>query len=177
MSTNINLLLHTDEESLRKNKIIKSLNFAAITSLVGVGLVSIVIFILIQVINPSSVRREQENVSRNISQFQGRQAKLFVFSNRVENIDKILKIRKNLPSTINGLFAKIPGQLAVDDLEIDDKSVVITAHSRSLAVIGEFVSNFTDLVRNKEIIKSLTLNSLTLDENLSGYQISIQSTL
>ncbi len=177
MSTNINLLLHTDEESLRRRKIIKILNFAAVTSLIGVGLVSFIIFILIQIVNPGSIIKEQEGVLKKISQFQTRQAKLFVFNNRVENIDKILKKRKDLSNTTSILLAKIPSQISVQDFELDDKSVVIEAQSRSLLAIGEFISSFTDMARNKEVIKSLTLNSLILDEGINTYQISIQSAL
>lgn len=177
MSTNINLLLHTDEQSLRHAKIVKSLNFAAVTSLIGVGLVSLSVFILIQITNLGSIIKEQENVLKGISQLQTRQAKLFVFNNRVENIDRLLKTRKDLSNMTNILLAKIPIQLSVRSFELDDKSVAITAESRSLSAIGELVSNFTDMVRNKEVIKSLTLNSLILDEGTNAYQISIQSTL
>lgn len=177
MNTNINLLLRTDEESLKLKKRIKILNFAAAASLIGVGLISLVIFITIQLINTGSIKKQQDNVLGQLSQFQSRQAKLFVLNDRVENIGKILKIRKDLSSAMNGLLAAVPGNLSVDDFEIDDKSLVITGQSRSLAIIGEFINNLTDMVRKKEIIKSLTLNSLTLDESKNTYQISVKSEL
>jgi len=177
MSANINLLLRTDEESLKRKKRIKILNFGAVASLIGVGLTSLIIFISIQVINPESIRREQEGVLRKMSQFQSRQTKLFVLSNRVENIDKILKIRKNFAKIMSGLLAKIPSNLSIDDFEVDDKSVIIAGQSKSLFTIGEFINNLTDMVREKQIIKSLTLNSLTLDEGRNAYQISIKSEL
>jgi len=62
MSTDINLLLRTDEESLRQKKIIKILNSVAIGSLIVVGIISISIFILIQVVGPSSAKKEQQDV-------------------------------------------------------------------------------------------------------------------
>ena len=177
MNANINLLLRTNEESLKRRKRIKILNFAAVGSLLSVGLISLGIFILIQVINPGSIRKEQENVSRKLTQLQSRQAKLFVLNNRIENIDKILKTRKNLSKTMSGLLAKIPSNLSLNDFEVDDKSVIITGQSKSLSVIGEFINNLTDMVHKKEIIKSLTLKSLILDESKSAYQISVKSDL
>jgi hypothetical protein len=177
MSANINLLLRTDEESLKRKRRIKILNFAAVISLMIVGLISLSLFMLIQVVSPESLGKEQENALREISQFQSRQAKLLILNNRVENIDKILKIRKDLSKTTNSLLAKIPSELSIDDFEVDDKSVIITGQSKSLFVIGEFINNLTDMVRNKEIIKSLTLNSLALDEGKNTYQISIKSDL
>lgn len=177
MSTNINLLVRTDEESLKLKKRIKILNFAAITSLVCICLATLGIFILIQAANLPGIKKEQEDILRKTSQYKSRQAKLFVLNNRVENIDRILKIRKNLSTTTSSLLTKVPGNLLVEGFEVDDKSVMITGQSKSLFVIGEFISNLTDMVRKKEVIKSLTLNSLTLDEGQSIYQFSLKSEL
>lgn len=177
MSANINLLLRTDEDSLKRKKKIKALNFAAAAALICVGLSSLIIFIWLQVMNPSSIKKEQEDVLLKMSQFQDRQAKLFVVNNRLENIDKILHLRKDLAKTTSGLLAKIPSQLFIDTLEVDGKSVFITAESKSLSAIGEFIDNLTDLVRKKEIIKSLTLNSLALDESKNAYEVSVKSEL
>lgn len=177
MSADINLLLRTDEESLKRKRRIKILKFAAIASLIGVGSISLVIFILIQVFNPASIKKEQADVLTKISRLQSRQAKLFVLNDRVENIDKILKTRKDLTKTMNGLLVKIPNQLSIDDLEVNDKSVIISGQSKSLFAIGEFINSLTDMVRNKEIIKSLTLNSLILNESKNVYQISVRAEL
>ncbi len=177
MSANINLLLRTDEESLKRKKRIKILNFAAAASLIGVGLISLSLFILIQVASPESVNREQADAFKKMSQFQGRQVKLLILNNRIENIDKILKIRKDLSKIMSSLLVKIPNNLSIDDFEVDSKSVIITGQSRSLFLIGEFINNLTDMVRKKEVIKSLTLNSLTLDESKNVYLISIKSEL
>lgn len=177
MSADINLLLRTDEESLKRKKRIKILNLTAAIFLVGVGLISLIIFISIQVINPESIRKEQGDVLRKLSGFQSRQLKLFVLNNRAENIDEILKTRKDLSKTMGGLLAKIPDQLSIENFEIDSKSIVIAGHSKSLFVIGEFINNLTDMVLKKEIIKSLTLSYLILDEGKNTYQVSIKSGL
>ncbi|OGH24981.1 MAG: hypothetical protein A3B47_02710 [Candidatus Levybacteria bacterium RIFCSPLOWO2_01_FULL_39_24] len=177
MNANINLLLRTDKESLKKKKEIRILNLAAAVSLIGVGLISLSLFIWIQIINPGAIKREQENVLKGVSQFQNRQVKLFVLNNRIENIDKILKMRKDLIKTMNGLLAKIPSELSVDDFEVDDKSVIIAGQSKSLFAIGEFIDNLTNMVHNKEIIKSLTLSSLALDVSTNAYRISVMSEL
>lgn len=177
MNANINLILRTDEESLKQKKRVKIFRLVAAASLVCVGLISLGIFILIQVINPPSVKKEQEDILRKISQFQSRQANLFVLNNRVENIDKILKIRKDLAKTMNNLLATVPGQLSIDDFEVDSQSVIMAGQSSSLSAIGEFINNLADMVRKKEIIKSLTLNSLTLDNVRNVYQISVKSEL
>lgn len=177
MNANINLLLRTDEESLRRKKRIKIFNFAAGISLISVGLISLFIFISIKAADSSSIRDEQEIVLKKLSQFQDRQAKLFILNDRAENIDKILKIRKDISVTMNSLLTKVPDSLSIDNFQADEKSVVITGQSRSLSAIGEFINNLTEMVRRKEIIKSLTLNSLVLDEGKNAYRVSISSEL
>lgn len=177
MSTNINLLLRTDEESLKRKKRARILNFIAIVSLAAVGLISLSIFILIQAVSLSSIKKEQEDVLGKISQFQSRQAKLFILNDRVENIDRILKTRKNLSGIMDKLLAKVPSRLSIDGFEVDGKSVVITGQSKSLSIIGEFINNLTDMVRKKEVIRSLTLNFLQLDESKNTYRVSVKSEL
>ena len=177
MNTNINLLLQTNEESKRGQKRVKRLNIIAVVLLIGVGCLSLIIFLLIQIINTSAIKKEQNDIREKISQFQDRQAKIFVLNNRVDNIEKVLKRRIDLSKAISVLLAKTPGRLFIEDLEVDDKTVVMTAKSTSLLAIGELINNLTDMVRKKEIISSLTLNTLVFDESKNSYQISIKADL
>jgi hypothetical protein len=177
MSANINLLLRTDEESLKRKKRIKILNFVAAVSLISVCLISVGIFVSIKIINIGSIKKEWENVQAQMSQFQNRQSKLYILNNRVKNVDEILRTRKDFAKVTNGLIARMPSQFIVDSLVIDDKSVIIFGRSMSLYVIGEFIDNLTDMARKKEIIKSLTLSSLILDQSRNVYQVSVKSEL
>ena len=177
MNTNINLLLHADEQELRRRKRVKSLNFIAIMFLVGVGGISLLLFFLIQIINPLSIKREQSDIREKISKLQNKQAKLFVLNDRIDNIEKILQKRIDLGRVTNSLLAKTPGRLFIEDLEVDDKAVVLIAQSTSLLAIGELINNLTDMVRKKEIISSLTLSTLVFDEGKNSYQVSIKAEL
>ena len=175
MNTNINLLIQTNEESLRRQKRVKRLNFITATLLVGVSAMSLIIFLLIQIISPSAILREQNNIIKKISQFQNKQAKLFILNNRVGNIEKILAKRKDLARITNVMLAKTPSRLFIEDLEVDDKTIIITAYSASLSAIGELINNLTDMVHKKEIINSLTLNTLVFDEGKNSYQVSVKA--
>lgn len=177
MNTNINLLLHTDEESLKRQKRVKILNLIAVMFLIGVGAISLLTFLSAQIINPSGIKKEQNDVIEKISQFQDRQAKLFVLNNRINNIEKVLERRIDLSKVISFLLAKTPGRLFIEDLEVDSKTVSLTAKSTSLLAIGELINNLTDMVRKKEIISSLILNALVFDEGKNSYQISIKADL
>ena len=116
MNTNINLLLRTDEETLKRQKRVKTLNFIAIMFLVGVGAISLFLFLLIQITNSPGIKKEQNDIIEKISQFQNVGAKLFILNNRIDNIEKVLEKRIDLSKVTSGLLAKIPGQLSIDDL-------------------------------------------------------------
>jgi competence protein ComGC len=179
MNTDINLLLHTNEETLRKNKNTKIFNLIAAVFLIGVCLISVSIFIMISAANAESesIRKKQEDVLKKMSKFQDRQVKLFILSDRVENIDKLLQTRRNFYKISNGLLMKVPSDLSVDGFAINDNSVIISGQSNSLLTISEFINNLTDMARKKEIIKSLTLSSLVLDDSNNAYVITVNSQL
>lgn len=177
MSININFLLHSDEEEIRRKKRAKTLNFIAFTFLISICLISVGIFILIQSVDFESIRNERRDVLEKISKFKDRQDKLAVANDRIENIDKILKTRRDFPKITNDLLVKVPSNLTVDNFEVDNESVVISGQSKSLFAIGEFLNSLTDMVRKKEIIKSLTLNSLVLNYGNSVYGFSVKSQL
>lgn len=177
MNTNINLLLQSNEGSLLRQKRIKRFNFIAVILLIGIGCLSLIIFLLVQIINTSGIKKEQQEIIKEISQFQDRRAKLFVLNNRIDNIEKVLERRVDLSRIINTLLAKMPSRLFIEDLEVDGKTVIMTAQSTSLLAIGELINNLTGMVRKKEIISSLTLGTLTFEESKNYYQVSIKSEL
>jgi hypothetical protein len=177
MSTNINLLVHADGETLEQNKRKKLLNIIAFSLLLGVGLISFGVMMLTQAINIKSIKNEQQSILRKISKNQSKQAKLYIANNRVENIEKIMEVREIVSKVTNGLLEKIPSELVIDNFEIGEKSVVIMGTSKSLLVVGEFIDKLTDMVRKKDIIKSLTLTSLALDLGSGSYKISVKTEL
>ena len=114
---------------------------------------------------------------KKISELQGRRVKLLVLGNRVDGISEILEKRKDLSKITSSILAKTPAGLSIEALEIGDKVVILTAQSPSLFSIGELINNLSDMVRKKEIISSLTLNSLVFDESRNSYQVSLKSGL
>ncbi len=177
MNANINLLLRKDEETLRRQRKIKKLNLLAVSFLIGIGVLSFFIFLLIQIINPSLVKKEQDETLRKISVYQTRQAKLFILGSRVNNISEILNKRKDLSKVIQTILTKTPDKIFIESLEVDGKSVIMTAQSSSLLAIGDFINNLTDMVRKKDLIDVLTINALIFDEARNSYQISLTANL
>jgi len=177
MSTDINLVSRIDEESLRRARRGKVFNLIAIMFLVIVGLIAFIIFTQIKAINLQSIRDEQSKVLEEMSKFQAQQVKLLLLNNRVENIDSILNTRKNIPSVVDGLLAKIPENFLIVELNVDGDSAIVSGKSTSLSTIGELIDTMANMARKKEIIKSLTLTSLAFKKDDSNYYISLKSDL
>lgn len=175
MNTNINLLLQTDEQSLKRQRRIRRFNFIAIMFLVTVGGISVFLFLTTQIINPSAIVKEQNAVIEQISKTQNKQAKFFILNNRLDNIEKILQKRLDLGKVTDSLLAKTSDRLFIEELEVDNKKVIMTAESTSLLAIGEFINKLTDMVHKKEIIRSLTLTTLVFDESKNSYAVSIKA--
>ncbi len=177
MSANINLLLPKDDESLKRKRKARVLNISAILFVFATVLMSIVVFLLIQAVSPVSIKEEQEDILRKLSQFQDKQTKLLAVNNKIESISEILEKRKDLHLVTSAILSKIPNNLSIDSLEIDGKTVSMTVQSASLFSIGELINNLTDMVRKKEILSSLTLSSLAFNENGKNYQAAVRAEL
>lgn len=177
MNANINLLLYKDEEELKRKKRIRNFNFIALLFLIGAGVLSAGIFVMNQAANVGSLKTQQQDVLKKISKFRDQKIKLMVINNRTENIDKILKKRIDFPKITSSLLARMPGEISIVNFEIENGIVTISGESKSILAISELMDNLTDMVRNKETIKSLTLNSLVLDYDRNTYNISVESEL
>lgn len=182
MSPNINFLLRKDEELLKRQTRAKVFNFAAIIFLIGLGAVSLAIFLSIQAMAVPSLREERSAVQRKIANFQNRRVKLLVLNSRLESIQKIFEKRQadlakkqNVAKMTNALLEKVPDNLSIGALEIDEKIVLLTAKSTSLFPIGQLINALTDMAKKKEIISSLTLESLVFEESANSFQVSLKA--
>ncbi len=184
MSADINLLLYKEDELLKRRKRAQILNVIAVIVLTLIGIISLIIFLRIKAIDINSIKKEQDEILRKISKQQTKQAKLFVLNDKLNSIQEIFAKRQetiakkqNLTKITSGLLTAIPVSLAVGNLEMDDKIIVLAGSSTSLFTIGELINNLTNMVYKKEIISSLTLTGLIFKETENIYQVSVKAEL
>lgn len=177
MSTDINLLTHVDETASKQAGRKRLVGFLAAVILIAVGAITVGIFMMIQALNVNGIKKEQANVIEKLDELADQQVDLFIANKRVENIEKILKTRKNLSVAVDALINRMPDDFLLTEMKVDVESVTISGRSDSLAIIGEAIGNMTEMAKNKEIIKSLTLKSLVLEENRNEkyYSVSLKS--
>lgn len=177
MNTSINFVLPKGQEFLEQQKRAKTINLIATSFPIMVGIISLILFLITQAINPVSIKEQQEETINKIAKLQDRKIKLFIVNDRLDNISELLKGRRNFADNISTLLSRMPSQVSLENLEIDDKQILITASSVSLRSIDEFINNLIVMAEEKEVIHSLFLDSLTFEEGKNNYLVSLKSEL
>ncbi|MDO8620797.1 MAG: hypothetical protein Q7R31_00720 [Candidatus Levybacteria bacterium] len=177
MINDINLLVGKDANYLRQKKLLSLVRLMAFASLGIVALLSVIAFFLNSQFSPTEVKKEEDVILQNLSTLSKKQAKLFIINNRIQNITTILNSRVDYYKILNFIIGKIPAEVSIDRIEVDKKKISLTISSNSLIPINTLINNFVDMVRKKETITSLTLNSLTLSVKTSKYSISLDASL
>lgn len=177
MNNSINLILPKDKEFVRRQKKGKVLNGIAIVFPILIGIVSLVVFLITQAINPTAIRKQQDETVNEIAKLQDKKIKFFIVKDRLQNIDGILKKRINFAENINNLLSKAISGVSLVDLDINSKQVALTLSSPSLKSLDEFINSLILMVEKKDTIRSLKLESLTFNEKENEYLISLSSDL
>lgn len=177
MINDINLLVGKDANYLRQKKLLSLVRIIAFTSLGIVAILSVIVFFLNSQFSLASVKSQEDAVLQNLSSFSKKQAKLFIVNNRITNIATILNRRADYYKILSLILDRVPTDVSINRIEIDKKKISLTVSSNSLSPINILINNFVDMVRKKETITSLVLNSLTLNAKTGRYSISLDASL
>lgn len=175
MNTNINLVPPKSREYLEKQRREKIVNIFATTFPIIVGVISLIIFLVTQAVNPISIKKQQDETINKIAKLQDRKIKLFIVNDRLDNISLLLEGRRNFADNINAFLSRMPADVSLDNLEVDNKQIILTASSISLRSIDEFINNLIKLAEKKEVVQTLFLYELTFEEGKNKYLVSLKS--
>jgi Tfp pilus assembly protein PilN len=172
MSNNINLITPRKEESSsdkKKAKIIKNIGFIFLGVIV---LFSIVIFIVNLLFSTSSLKRQQQEAIAQIASLNEVSSKLFVLNNRIASISKIIKTRKDM-SLLESLSRIIPDTVKIRTFTFDKDKTSFTLNSPSLLPLDNYINQLINKAIKKDMIQSLTINSLTINKKTKEYYLSL----
>ncbi len=176
MNNNINLILSKEGQSLKKKKKIKLLNTIALGLLLVVAVSSVVLFLL-NTLNPlSSIKKDQLATINNITFLNERSGKLVIVNDRLKNISEINNKRKKFSSTLDYLIGQL-GNLKINFLELDNKSISFSVSSKSLLEENQFLQKLIEKSSKKEMMKDLIIDSLTVNEKTGLYILSLRATV
>jgi len=177
MNNEINLISNKDADSLKTQKRLKQTRTIAIVSLAIVALLSVIIFIINTQSSLAGIKKDQNSTIQSITYLNKKAAKLAIINNRLKDISSILEKRKNYTSVINTLLRLMPPGVTTTTLELGKKEVILVVHANSLLLIDKFLNSVIDLSLKKQIINTVTINSLSVNKKTGIYSLSIKTTL
>ncbi len=175
MKTDINLASGILVKSASKSKTLRILRILAICSIIFIAATSIILFLLINQISPDNVKKQEGKILFSIKFLHDKEAKIAIVNSKISDISKILNSRINYESEMNSFFENIPDGVSVNSLEIDKAKVTITVASNSLYAIDKMLNNFFNMIAKKQIIKSMTIQSISSDPTSGNYNLSIKA--
>ncbi len=177
MSNDINLISNKDAASLKAGKRLKQVRVVAVISLVAVALISVIIFIINSQNPLASIKKDENSTLQSISYLNKKTAKLAIINNRLKDISDILQKRKNYTSAINTMLQLMPPGVSTAALELNKNDVVLVVSSNSLLSIDKFLNSIIDLSSKKQVISSVIIESLVVNNKTGSYSLSIKTTL
>jgi len=177
MKSDINLLLKTKTEVAKKLKLSGLLKIISITSVVVIVLLALSLYILSRLLSLEPIKEKQNAVISNINLLKNKQAKLIIVRNKLDNAAQIITKRPKFDSDIRTVIAKVPSEVSSQSLNLDKQKLTFNVASNSLKQINDFINNFTEMARSKNLIQDLTLGGVNFDPKSGSYSINIEGSM
>lgn len=177
MSSDINLVAGGLGHTSKKEKGLYNLKLIATSLIVGIGVISVFLFILNRLFSPESIVKEQNNVRASILSVQEKQAKLIVLNQRLNDVSNIVSKRANYDIVLGNILSQSPSGIQTVSLAVDKGKISMIVSSNSLISINEFIEMLAGMVSKKEFLQNVTINSLSLNSRASSYTLTMELNL
>lgn len=175
MIPDINLISVDNKETLQIAKALLVTRIIAIASLLFISISAVVIFIL-NLTNPtSSIKNQQNSVLQQLTTLKNKSASVTLLNDRLRNISAITLKRKNYNSKIDKILSLTSSEVTPDSLTLNDNKISLRVSSNSLLNIGQFLDSLVNLSDKKEVLKNLTVDSLSANIGGGTYSLSISA--
>lgn len=173
MKSDINLISLNQSELVNEGRMVRLLRIIAIISVLIVGVSSLALFLIIQGISPSGIRKQQAKIERDISSQRAKEAKIIIVDRKIKDIENIIKKRPKYDILITDITNIIPVGVSVNNMEINDNKVKLTVTSGSLLSLNNFLDNLFNMVKNTKVIGNLTIDGISVNGNSGIYSMSV----
>ena len=172
MSVNINLISSTDNEDPRKKRLRKLKNFSFIL-LFLVGFMSLMVFLIDYRFSVNYVRSQQADLIKKISIYDNTALKIVLLNSRLNDISTLIDDRPKYNKIAAEIAKGLGSSINVKEIKIEDSGISISVSSPSLLSLNEFLNNILR-IREAKLIKSVNLESLSIESSAYVIEISIQ---
>lgn len=176
MKSDINLISFNQTELVKEGRMARILRSLAIISIFIVGISSLVLFLIIQSISPSGIRKQENVIEENMSSLHTKEAKIIIVSRKIKDIKNITSKRPKYDNLITGITDIIPENVSTNSLDINDNKIKLMVTSGSLLSLNKFLDNLFDMVKNGKIIGNLTIDGISVNGSSGIYTMSVSGT-
>lgn len=177
MNNNINLVSNKNSQIESELRILYILRFTAVAMLITVALTSIAIFVISVQIPLAELKREEDSTIAQISQMHKKLATYYLSKDRINNLNTLISTRKDYTKTIKPLLAKVPNNLKIDDLDVEDDKIILTVSGSSLVEINNIINDLVMLSGKMQYINNLKIDSLNLNSTQGNYAVTFKADL
>lgn len=175
MDKNINLVTGKSFDLEKQQKRIKIAKVVAIFSLTVVVLISLILFLITFFLPISSVKKTEQETLTNISLLHKKLVSFYLVKDRIDNIATTIDKRENYGIVSSAVLQKVPSQLSIETLSIDDKILTVVVTGTSLIPINQVIDDLVVMSNQKKLIKNLLIQSLSLSAQTGRYSLSLQA--
>lgn len=177
MDTEINLLAQKKAQFFSQERLLVITKAGAVVSVVLVLSLSILFFLLSRDPSIVAIQADENQTIAKLTLLQAKTAKYLLIVDRVARIKVLEQKKSTFGSNMTILTKQIPGDATISNFTLDQQSVSVSISSNNLSVLGKTVDNFTALVAQKNVLKSLTIQGIVSDEKGGNYVLSITGIL
>ena len=177
MNNTINLLTKKRAPDVRREKLLQALRNTAVIIAIITGASSLVLFLL--TVNPaiSSIKEQENNVVTNLAFSRGKISKYLILKDRLSAIAAILQARYDMGVAMADLQQQLPDTVSIKTLTIENKVLSFSIAASSLQSIQVSIANMTASLQQKQLFKTITLNTIIADPNTQTYTLAVKADL
>jgi len=177
MSSEINLLPQKRLGFFTEERILLFTRIGAIASVIIVVCVSILFFLLSRDPTLSQQKTDEDQTIAQLNLLQNKTAKYLIIIDRINKIKLLSKQKSHFEDSLTTLVSEIPDTVAISALSLDKSSVSVGVSSSNLSSIGLAIENFSNLISQKKVLKTLTIQGLVTDEKAGTYILTFTGDL
>ncbi|MEX2013276.1 MAG: hypothetical protein WD967_02630 [Candidatus Levyibacteriota bacterium] len=177
MNNDVNLVAGDIGRASQEARRLNTLKLIATSLIIGVGAVSILLFVLNRVFSSQSIINEQDAVRVSIQSAQAKHAKLTILNQRLNDISSVVSKRASYDIVLISILSQSPSDIQIISLAVDKKKISMIASSRSLISVNNFIEVLAGMVRKKEFLQNVTVNNLSLNSRASSYTLTLELSL
>lgn len=173
MPSEINLLIQKKRGFLSEERLLLFSRVGAVISIVLVLSLSILFFLLSRDPSIEKIKADQSKTIAQLTLLQDKTAKYLIVIDRVNKIKVIEKNKSSFGDTIAAFANLVPSGASITNFTLDKDSLSIAVSAADVSLLGKTVDNYSTLIQQKKLLKSLVVQGLVSDEKGGKYVLTI----